>query len=249
MEPVPTATTAVDVSATGASDGVISFLGMFSGASLVVQGIMMVLLAASFWSWTIIFAKFLHFYRLKSRAAAFEKVFWSGSSLEDLHERIGLSPEDPFSAVFAAAMREWKRALSKDAMSAPFEQKRLLRERIERLMATVAAREMVAVEKNIPFLATVSSCSPFVGLFGMVWGVMTSFESVSLEQNATLATVAPGIAEALFTTALGLLACIPALIAYNRLAREVELYSTRLDRFIDEFIVIFSRQLEENSCS
>ncbi|MDR2412068.1 MAG: protein TolQ [Holosporales bacterium] len=245
--PVAATTTAVDVSSVATPGADLSFLRMFFWASFVVQGVMLLLMMASFWSWTIIFAKLLHLRRLKARARVFEKEFWSGASLDDLHDRIGKAPEDPFTAVFVLAMREWKRALSRGIMRASFEQRQALKERVERLMSTAATREMRIVEKSIPFLATVSSCAPFVGLFGMVWGVMTSFEAVSLEQNATLSTVAPGIAEALFTTALGLLACIPALIAYNHLSREADEYALRLDRFIDEFLLILSRQIEENS--
>ncbi|MDR0406480.1 MAG: protein TolQ [Holosporales bacterium] len=247
MDPVATATTAVDVTSMAQHSGGMSFFGMFFGASFVVKGVMLILIAASFWSWTIIFSKLAHLRRLKYHARHFEKAFWSGSSLDTLYERIGDTPSDPFSTIFVAAMREWKRALSKNIMGASFDVKKALQERIERLMSLTATQEMVFVEEGVSFLATVSSSSPFIGLFGMVWGVMTSFDSIGLEQNASLVTVAPGIAEALFTTALGLLACIPAAMAYNKFSHEVDAYATCLDRFIDEFLVVLSRQLEEKS--
>jgi biopolymer transport protein TolQ len=218
---------------------------MFFGASFAVECVILVLLAASFWSWTIIFSKLIHLRRIKFYARRFQEAFWSGSSLDALYERIGDSPDDPFSAVFVAAMREWKRTQGRGITETPFDIKRSIKERIERLMSLTATREMASVERGIPFLATVSASTPFIGLFGMVWGVMTSFESIGVEQNASIAAIAPGIAEALFTTALGLLACIPSVIAYNKLSREVETYATQLDGFIDEFLIILSRQLEE----
>ncbi|MDR2416873.1 MAG: protein TolQ [Holosporales bacterium] len=245
MDPA-TATATINVASTAAQhSGVLSFLSMFLSASIAIQCVILVLLAASFWSWTIIFSKLMHLRRVKYYTRRFEKAFWSGTSLDALYGHIGDSPDDPCSAVFVVAMREWKRALDKGLVNAPFDIKKSLKERIERLMSLTATQEMRPIEKGIPFLATVSSSTPFIGLFGMVWGVMTSFESIGLEQNASIATVAPAIAEALFTTALGLLACIPSVIAYNKLSREVDIYAARLDGFIDEFLVILSRQIEE----
>ncbi|MDR1910499.1 MAG: protein TolQ [Holosporales bacterium] len=245
MEPA-TATATVNVTSAAVQHfGGISLLSLFIGASFAVRCVIVVLLAASFWSWTIIFTKMIHLRRLKYYTSRFEKAFWSSASLDSLYSYIGDTAADPCSSIFIIAMREWKRALDKGVARTSFDVKKSLKERIERLMSLTAIQEMKPVEKGVPFLATVSSSTPFIGLFGMVWGIMTSFEAIGLEQNASIATVAPAIAEALFTTALGLLACIPSVIAYNYLSREVDSYATRLDGFIDEFLIILSRQIEE----
>lgn len=214
----------------------LSLWGLFMSADFVVKLIMIGLLAASFWSWTIIFNKGIRIKSLFSSANQFEDSFWSGGSLEVLYERVGNRPRDPMSAVFAAAMREWKR-ISGSSVAAP--------ERIERAMQVTLTREMDKLERNMGFLASVSSTAPFIGLFGTVWGIMNSFQSIAASQNTSLAVVAPGIAEALFATAIGLVAAIPAAIAYNKFSVELNRYANRLDSFSNEFGAIISRQLEE----
>jgi len=216
----------------------LSLWGLFMSADLVVKLIMIGLLIASFWSWTIIFNKFIRIKSLFSSATQFEDSFWSGGSLDALFERVGNRPRDPMSAVFAAAMREWKRTgATRSSVT--------LQERIERAMQVTLGREMDRLESHMGFLASVGSTAPFIGLFGTVWGIMNSFQSIAASQNTSLAVVAPGIAEALFATAIGLVAAIPAVIAYNKLSSELNRYSNRLDSFANEFGAIISRQLEE----
>jgi biopolymer transport protein TolQ len=217
----------------------LSLWDLFMSADPVVKLVMIGLLAASFWSWTIIFNKAMRIKTLFSSASQFEDSFWSGGSLEVLFERMGNRPRDPMSAVFAAAMREWKRTGTNARSSIT------LQERIERAMQVTVSREMDKLEKHMGFLASLGSTATFVGLFGTVWGIMNSFIAISASQNTSLAVVAPGIAEALIATAIGLVAAIPAMLAYQKLALELNRYGNRLDTFASEFGTIISRQLEE----
>ena len=182
--------------------------------------------------------------RLQQAAASFEDTFWSGGSLDDLYDRVGQRPVDPMSAVFAAAMREWRRSAAKGLLGTPG-MRSSLQQRIERVMNVTVGREMDRVERFMSFLATVGSTAPFVGLFGTVWGIMNSFQAIAASKNTSLAVVAPGIAEALFATALGLVAAIPAVVAYNKLATDFGRYAGRLEGFATEFSAILSRQLDE----
>jgi biopolymer transport protein TolQ len=216
----------------------LSLWGLFASADLVVQVIMIGLLAASFWSWTIIFSKAIRLKSLFSAAAQFEDSFWSGGSLDLLYDRIGNRPRDPMSAIFAAAMREWKRATGHRSSVT-------LQERIERAMEVTSSRELDKLDRHMGFLASLGSTATFIGLFGTVWGIMNSFQSIAASQNTSLAVVAPGIAEALFATAIGLVAAIPAVIAYQKLSLELTRYANRLDSFSNEFGAIISRQLDE----
>jgi len=184
--------------------------------------------------------------RLSDQAAQFEEAFWSGGSLEDLYDRIGNRPVDPMSAVFAAAMREWRRSAAK-GLTASANLRTGLQERIERVMAVTVGREMERLERFMAYLATVGSTAPFVGLFGTVWGIMNSFQSIAASKNTSLAVVAPGIAEALFATAVGLVAAIPAVVAYNKLSTDFGRYAGRLEAFSSEFSAILSRQLDEKA--
>ena len=221
-----------------------SVLGLVLQADIIVKIVLVILVLASFWCWTIIFDKLLKMRRLSDQAAQFEEAFWSGGSLEDLYDRIGNRPVDPMSAVFAAAMREWRRSSARGLVAgAPGKQS--LQERIERVMNVTVGREMERLEKYLPFLASVGSTAPFVGLFGTVWGIMNSFTSIAAQKNTSLAVVAPGIAEALFATALGLVAAIPAVLAYNKISNDLGRYSHRLEAFAGEFGAILSRQLDE----
>jgi len=220
-----------------------SMWSLFVRADWIVKSVMIILLLASVWCWAIIIEKTLNVRRLNARASDFESHFWSGTSLEDLYDRIGDQPRDPMSAVFVAAMREWRRAQSKG--QATERTVVSLNERIERVMQITVAREMDRVERYVTFLASTGATAPFIGLFGTVWGIMNSFQSIALSKNTSLAVVAPGIAEALFATALGLLAAIPAVLAYNKVSRDLDRYAGRLDTFAGEFLAILSRQLEE----
>ncbi|HZT50759.1 MAG TPA: protein TolQ [Stellaceae bacterium] len=224
----------------------LSIVTLFLQADTIVKLVMLLLLAASLWSWAVIFDKLSRLRRLRRDAEHFEETFWSGGSLDDLYDRIGARPLDPMSAVFAAAMREWRRSVAK-GLVASSTMKASLQERIERVMHVTVGREMERLERFMSFLATVGSTAPFVGLFGTVWGIMNSFQSIALSHNTTLAVVAPGIAEALFATALGLVAAIPAVVAYNKISSDLARYSGRLDAFATEFSAILSRQLEERA--
>ncbi|MBA4118414.1 MAG: Tol-Pal system subunit TolQ [Candidatus Puniceispirillum sp.] len=215
---------------------------MFWHADWIVQLVMLMLLAASFWCWTLIFSKSIRLKKLRAEADSFEDMFWSGGTLDALYDRVGSKPDEPLASVFAAAMREWRRATS---AGAPTQEKRIsLQQRIERIMQATITREVEDLERSMGFLASVGSTAPFVGLFGTVWGIMNSFQNIASSQSTNLAVVAPGIAEALLATALGLIAAIPAVLAYNRLSSEINRYANRLETFSQEFSTIVSRQLE-----
>jgi biopolymer transport protein TolQ len=235
---------AVDVMTLAGSTGDLDFgmLALFERADLIVKSVIILLLLASLWCWAIIFEKWIGVRRLNKRSNAFEKTFWSGQSLDDLYDRISAEPRDPMSAVFVAAMREWRRSPSKSGIGGATVS---LAERIDRVMHITVQREMDRVERYMTFLATTGSTAPFIGLFGTVWGIMNSFQSIALSKNTSLAVVAPGIAEALFATALGLLAAIPAVVAYNKLSRDLDRYAGRLDNFAGEFGAILSREMED----
>ncbi len=219
--------------------------GLFADADLVVQLVVVLLLLASFWTWAIIFEKWLRMRRLKSRAEDFEEDFWSGGSLDDLYEQMDQRPNDPMSAIFVSAMKEWRRSTARGGLDS--DRNRVsLQQRIERVMEITLGREMQRLERQMIFLASVGSSAPFVGLFGTVWGIMNAFTSIAASKNTTLVVVAPGIAEALFATALGLVAAIPAVIGFNKLSTDLGRYSGRLDAFAGEFAAILSRQLEES---
>ena len=216
--------------------------GLFLEADIVVKVVIVVLIAASFWTWAIIFEKVINLRRLRGRADQFEEAFWSGGSLDDLYDRIDKRPPDPMSAIFVSAMREWRRSTSRGGTKATMLG---LHQRIERVMDITLGREMQRLERQMIFLASVGSAAPFIGLFGTVWGIMNSFTSIAAAQNTTLAVVAPGIAEALFATALGLVAAIPAVIGFNKISTDLGRYTGRLEAFAGEFTAILSRQLEE----
>ncbi|MGL4426902.1 MAG: protein TolQ [Alphaproteobacteria bacterium] len=222
----------------------LSLWGLFLSADPIVKFVMIGLALASVWSWSIIFSKLMKVRRLQQLADQFEEGFWSAASLDTLFDRTGAKPKDPFAAVFAAAMREWRRSMSQGGRLSK-EVGSTLQQRIERVMEVTAGREMDQIEKHMGFLASVGSTSPFIGLFGTVWGIMNSFQSIAMSQNTSLTVVAPAIAEALFATALGLVAAIPAVIAYNKISNDLNRYGNRLDSFSHEFGAIISRQLEE----
>lgn len=228
-----------------------SLLGLFMNADIVVKSVIVGLGLASLWSWAIIIDKWLKVGSLSRKADKFEDLFWSGKSLDDLYKNLGHKPAHPMAVVFVSAMRELRRSMERrDAgggMSANGGGGNFLtvHDRIEKVMNVTIAREMATSEKHMGFLATVGSTATFVGLFGTVWGIMNAFKSIAASQDTSLAVVAPGIAEALFATALGLLAAIPAVIFYNKFTNDLNHYAVRLEGFADEFSAILSRQLEE----
>jgi biopolymer transport protein TolQ len=247
--PLAAPTTNVDVSPSGenAAPAVsgISVISLFKRADLLVQAVLVLLLLASIWSWTIIVSKSIALSALRRRATKFEKVFWSGRSLDDLYQQFAPKPDHPMAAVFISALREWRRAFEGGA---PRESMLgSVKERIDKAMSVTITRETDGIERQLGFLATVGATAPFVGLFGTVWGIMNSFSAIAARHDTTLAVVAPGIAEALFATAMGLLAAIPAVIFYNRFVNEIGRYTNRLDAFADEFSAILSRQLDEKA--
>jgi biopolymer transport protein TolQ len=222
----------------------LTIVGLFMQADIVVKIVILILVLASFWTWAIIFDKVIRIRRLTSQADKFEESFWSGGSLEELFDRISNRPPDPMSAIFVAAMREWRRSAAKGLLGTD-QLRTNLQDRIERVMDITLGREMEQLERHLVYLASVGSSAPFIGLFGTVWGIMNSFASIAAAKNTTLAVVAPGIAEALFATALGLVAAIPAVLAYNKLSGDISRYGHRLEAFSGEFGAILSRQLEE----
>jgi biopolymer transport protein TolQ len=221
-----------------------SIWGLFWQADLIVQLVMVFLLLASFWSWSIIFSKIIRLRQLRTLATQFEENFWSGGSLDSLYDRLNDRVYDPMASTFVAAMREWKHTPSNGRAPSKFMQA-TLQQRIDRVMQMSVTREMENIESHMGFLASVGATAPFIGLFGTVWGIINSFQGIAASQSTNLAVVAPGIAEALFATALGLITAIPAVIAYNKLSNDITLYGSRLEGFVNEFCTIVSRQLEE----
>jgi len=222
----------------------LSMIALFMRADLVVKAVMIALMCASVWSWAIIFEKIRRLRWLNRHARDFEEQFWSGGPLDDLYDRIGKNAHDPMTAIFVSAMREWRRSIERSRNEAP-SLKTSIAQRIERVMQITSEREVESIEARMGFLASTGSVSPFIGLFGTVWGIMNSFHAIGMSKNTSLAVVAPGIAEALFATALGLVAAIPAVIAYNKLSTDIDRYAKRLEIFSGEFSAIVSRQLDE----
>jgi len=235
---------AVNSAALGAPSSNLSLWGLFLEADIVVKLVMLVLLLASIWVWAIIIEKSLTVRRVNREANTFEDEFWSGGSLEELYDREGADPTNPIAAVFGAAMSEWKRTVRISGVDIGHT---AVRERIDRAMNVTVMREMDRLERWMIFLASVGSTAPFVGLFGTVWGIMHSFSAIAAMHNTDLAVVAPGIAEALFATAIGLVAAIPAVLAYNKISNDLGRYAARLEGFGSEFSAILSRQTEEKA--
>ncbi len=199
------------------------------------------LLAASVWVWAIIFEKITSLRRVNKQAAAFEDRFWSGGSLDELYDHEGQRPGHPMAAVFGSAMGEWRRTAR---VAGADVSRSSVRERVDRAIGVTIQREMDRLERWMVFLASVGAVAPFVGLFGTVWGIMHSFSAIAAMHNTNLAVVAPGIAEALFATAIGLVAAIPAVLAYNAISSDLARYAARLEGFGSEFGAILSRQSE-----
>jgi biopolymer transport protein TolQ len=220
--------------------------GLFMQSDIVVKLVMMMLVFASIWCWAIIFEKIKTMKLANRRAKKFEDAFWSGEALDKLYERVKNTKNDPMISTFIAGMDEWKIAAS-DQKSGNASLQAGLQQRIERAMGVEITRSMDKFEKNMTFLANTGSAAPFIGLFGTVWGVMNSFTAIAGANNTSLAVVAPGIAEALFATALGLVAAIPAVIAYNKFSNDLNRYADRLENFSTEFSAILGRHLARSA--
>ena len=218
----------------------LSLWALFMQAGWVVKLVMLGLLGASIWTWAIVIDKVIAFNRMRSALNRFEQVFWSGQSLEELYRTLSERKTIGMGSIFVAAMREWKKSFEKGAKS-PI----ALQSRIDKAMDLALTREMERLEGRLGFLATIGSSAPFIGLFGTVVGIMTSFQAIAGSKSTNLAVVAPGIAEALLATALGLLAAIPAVIAYNKLSSDAGKIGIRMEGFADEFSAILSRQIDE----
>jgi len=217
----------------------LSFLKLFLGADIVVQLVMLGLLLASIWSWAIIVEKLFSFTKARREVDRFEQAFWSGQSLDELYSGLARGQTIAMAALFVAAMREWKRSVDGNIRSLGG-----IQLRVEKVMDVTIGREMERLDRRLLFLATVGATAPFVGLFGTVWGIMNSFQAIAVSKNTNLAVVAPGIAEALFATAIGLMAAIPAVIFYNKFSSDSARIGQRLEAFADEFAAIVSRQID-----
>lgn len=216
-----------------------SMWSLFARATLANKLVLIILIVASIWAWAIIIQKLIDYRRARSEAAAFDRAFWSGEPLDELFEKIGTAPSGPAERVFASGMTEWRRSHRDDGGLIPGAQAR-----IDRSMDVAIAKESESLTKGLPLLATVGATAPFIGLFGTVWGIMHSFMGIAQSQNTNLAVVAPGIAEALLATGLGLLAAIPAVIFYNKLSSDSDRIVAGYESFADEFATILSRQLD-----
>ena len=220
----------------------LSLFTLFWQAHWIVKTVMVGLIVCSVWVWAIAVDKFILYSRTSKAMDHFEQSFWSGQSLEELYRSMASKPNHSMAALFVAAMREWKRSFEGQPRSFAG-----LQMRIEKVMDVTIMREIERLERRLLVLATVGSAGPFVGLFGTVWGIMTSFQSIAASKNTSLAVVAPGIAEALFATAIGLVAAIPATIFYNKFSSEVNKQAQRLEGFADEFAAILSRQIDDRA--
>lgn len=239
--PVAAVSSSVLAGSVGSTD--MSLIGLFGHADIVGKTIILFLLLISVLTWAIIFDKMGKIKRLKNKAEYFEERFWSAGSLDVLFDKIK-RPVDPMQAVFVSGMKEWRVAQEKGLFLNSTSRANVM-SRIDRVLQVTIGREMAMVETWMTFLASVGSVAPFIGLFGTVWGIMNSFIGIAKAQNTSLAVVAPGIAEALLATAVGLIAAIPATAAYNKFSTEIGRYASRLDNFANDFIATLSRNLED----
>ncbi len=216
-----------------------SLFALFARATITVKLVMIMLMVMSFWSWAIIVRKHILFRASKGEASVFDRSFWSGEPLDELFEKIGSTPEGASEKIFASGMLEWRRSHRQDGGLIAGAQAR-----IDRSMDVAIAKESEQLNSGLSFLATVGSTAPFIGLFGTIWGIKHSFEQIAISQNTNLAVVAPGIAEALLATGIGLVAAIPAVVFYNKLNADSERIIGGYEAFADEFATILSRQLD-----
>ena len=207
-----------------------TFINLFLRADIVVKSVIIILIIASIYSWALIFDKYRLFKRIEKSSAIFEDKFWSSKSAESFYNSLPSKTKDPIANIFRSAMVELIRSKSKNNV--------IQTARVTRVLEISTDQEIQSIEKNFSFLATVGATAPFIGLFGTVWGIMNSFQSIAISRNTSLAIVAPGIAEALFATALGLLAAIPAVMAYNKFNNESRIYGRRIENFTKRFLSI-----------
>ena len=212
---------------------------LFARATIIVKFVMIMLILASVWCWAVIVDKIIQYRKARSEADIFDRAFWSGEPLDVLFDQIGPTPSGQSQKIFAAGMLEWRRSHRQDGGLIAGAQAR-----IDRSMDVAIAKEASKLQKGLPVLATTGSTAPFVGLFGTVWGIMNAFIEIAEAQTTNLAVVAPGIAEALLATGLGLLAAIPAVIFYNKLSADADQITAGYEAFADEFATILSRQLD-----
>ena len=203
---------------------------LFLRADFIVKAVIVILIAASVYSWALIFDKYKLFKKIEKSTASFEEKFWKSKSAESFYNNFSNKEKDPVATIFQSAMIELIRTKSKSSS--------VQSNRVSRVIEISADKEIKSIEKHFTFLATVGSTAPFIGLFGTVWGIMNSFQSIAISRNTSLAIVAPGIAEALFATALGLLAAIPAVIAYNKFNSDSKKYAGRIENFSKRFLSI-----------
>ncbi len=236
----------MDTSAVGTAVASMSFWDMFLTSDFLIKGVILILALCSVWGWAVIFGKYISIKNLNRRSSKFEDAFWSGESLDKLYDRLQSKQFDPMTVVFCVGMKEWRRGHKHRAGEGTTPHVGLL-QRVDRVMSVAIGREMSRAERYMTFLASVGSVAPFLGLFGTVWGIMNAFASIAGSGNTNIAVVAPGIAEALSTTALGLIAAIPAVVAYNKFSTDLARYGARLEAFAAEFSSILARYLEEIS--
>ncbi len=225
----------------GFDPNTLNIVTLFMSADWVVKGVMIGLGIASLWSWAVILDKLFRFAGLNGQAKAFDDAVNSGRSLEDVAVQAGDRPSHPLPAMLVAALRDWRDSRAKGPLSDA--QGALLMHRIDKTLDSIISRETRRIEEGLGVLAVVATASPFIGLFGTVWGIMHAFQSIAAQRNTNLATVAPAISEALFATALGLGAAIPAYIAYNKFSLDVSKFSGRLETFADELGVAIAKRL------
>ena len=216
-----------------------SMMALFARATPTVKVVMIMLIVASFWSWAVIIQKHILFRRARAQSAAFDAVFWSGERLDGLYARLAGQARTGPERIFTAGMAEWQRSMRQDGALIPG-----VAQRIDRSMDVAINRETRELNRGLTILASVGAASPFIGLFGTVWGIKHSFEEIAIAQNTSLAVVAPGIAEALLATGLGLLAAIPATIFYNKLSDDSDEIAAGYEQFADEFGTLLSRNLD-----
>ena len=219
-----------------------SIFSLFLQADIVVKTVILILLLSSIWSWTIIFSKYTNLKSILMETEDFEEKFYSSETLSKLSKRIGGQPTHPMEAVFFAAMVYFDR-IKTGFSNKNFDFKKSFCENVKKEMEIVINKELTGLENGLNFLASVGSTAPFIGLFGTVWGIMNSFTAIGISQNTSLAVVAPGIAEALFATALGLVAAIPAVLFFNKFNNMLEILNNKLEVFSDEILVIISKEI------
>lgn len=232
---------------TGLADATIetSIIALILQADVVVKLVMLLLLGASLWCWAVVYDKWRKLRTIRQLTDEFERSFWSGAPLDSLFQRFAAAPNHPMAVMFVAAMEEWREA---PKSGSPAHERNLL-DRIGKVLSLTQDREISQLDRHVSSLATIGAVAPFVGLFGTVWGIMNSFQSIALTKNTTLAVVAPGIAEALFATALGLLAAIPAVVAYNKISNSIDNIGDRLGSFAEELSVVISREIDSRKAA